>query len=86
MSGVTRLGQDSASGLVITGSTDVFVNGTGAGRIGDAIEPHDDSPHNGAVIVTGSSTVFVNGIPLARAGDSASCGHPLTGSDNVFSG
>jgi hypothetical protein len=33
-----------------------------------------------------STTVFANNIGVVRAGDAATCGHPATGSDNVFSG
>lgn len=86
MAGVARVGQDFAAGVAITGSLNVNVNGTGAVRIGDAIEGHDDAPHNAPVMVTGSETVFVNGIPLCRMGDVASCGHQISGSFNVNAG
>jgi hypothetical protein len=33
-----------------------------------------------------SSTVYANGILICREGDPATCGHPATGSGNVFSG
>lgn len=85
-SGIARFAQDSAGGLLISGSTNVFVNGSGACRIGDVIQSHGDSPHTTSLVVTGSNTVFVNGIPVSRFGDVSSCGHQLTGSLNVFSG
>ena len=84
MSGVTRKSQDSAGAILIGGSTNVIVNGTGAVRIGDAVKPHALGPHTSAVMVTGSSTVFVNDIPVCKAGDLASCGHKSSGSGNVF--
>lgn len=73
------------------GSLNVFVNGYGACRIGDALQPHtflvgnQCIPHI-AVINTGSSSVFVNGIGISRLGDSADQGFILTGSSNVFAG
>jgi uncharacterized Zn-binding protein involved in type VI secretion len=86
MSGVARLGADVAGGLILTGSQDVFVNGTGAARIGDAVQGHGNGEHSNPVLVTGSSTVFVNDIPLCRAGDISSCGHQASGSSDTFAG
>lgn len=85
MSGVSRMGIDSAGGVIITGSNDVYINSANAVRIGDSVAGHGNSPHSSPVMVTGSPTVFVNEIPLCKAGDLASCGHPSTGSPNVFS-
>lgn len=85
MSGVSRLGIDSAGGTIITGSNDVYINSANAVRIGDAVAGHGDNEHASPVMVTGSSTVFINSIPLCKSGDLASCGHPSTGSLNVFS-
>lgn len=85
MSGVSRLGLDSAGGTIISGSDNVLVNSAKAVRIGDAVASHGDEPHNSPVMATGSSTVFVNNIPLCKAGDSATCGHQSTGSFDVFS-
>lgn len=86
MPGITRQGQDAAGGTNVAGSGNVFVNGTGAVRIGDAVAGHGPGPHGGPVMTAGSGTVFVNGIPVCRAGDAASCGHPASGSGNVFAG
>lgn len=84
MPGITRKNADTAGGRVTSGSSNVFVNGNAAARIGDSIAPHGDSPHNNARMEEGSSTVFVNGIAVCRTGDSATCGHKSTGSSNVF--
>ena len=90
---VVRLG-DSCSGHddysprpSVSGSTNVFVNGIPAHRMGDAWDIHStDSSHTGSAIA-GSSTVFANGIPLCRIGDAIDCGSTMvTGSPNVFSG
>lgn len=86
MPGVTRQGIDSAGGLLLTGSNDVFANSSAIVRVGDVVQSHGDSPHDSAVMVTGSSTVFCNSIALCKAGDIASCSHPSSGSNDVFSG
>lgn len=69
--------------LYAQGSSDVFVNGTGAVRIGDQTFCSDAA-------AVGSSTVFVNGIGVHRKGDRTS-GHQswvpnaaLTSSGDVF--
>ena len=70
-------------------SSNVFVNGKGAGRVGDAYPAHGcpvHSPHGG-VIASGSGTVFINGIPAGRIGDAVSCGGSVAeGSGDVFVG
>lgn len=69
-------------------STNVFINGRGAHRVGDHWEVHCCGPvcHD-SVQATGSSTVFVNGKALARIGDSIACGSTnATGSSNVMVG
>jgi len=88
MTGIARKGQDTAGGgVALGGSLNVYVNGTGAVRIGDTVASHGLSPHSPIPpMVSGSTTVRVNGIGVCRAGDVASCGHPITGSINVFAG
>lgn len=72
-----------------SGSSNVFINGKPALRVGDAWATHcDPSPscHAGTQ-ASGSATVFVNGRPLARIGDSVDCGSAVAaGSANVFAG
>lgn len=86
MPGISREGQDAAGGTNIQGSSNVFVNGSGAVRIGDAVAGHGPGPHAGPVMAAGSGTVFVNSIGVCRAGDPATCGDSDTGSSNVFAG
>lgn len=83
---IVRANQDKAGGIVIEGSSNVFVNGKPMSFINAKIQPHGSSPHNSARISQGSKTVFVNGKAVARSGDKATCGHPCTGSDNVGAG
>ena len=71
-------------------SGDVFVNGKGAHRVGDAWLPHTcpSIPEtHGSSQASGSATVFVNGKALARIGDSIACGSSnATGSGDVYAG
>lgn len=71
---------------LIQGSSNVFINNKGAGRLGDKYGAHsceDHSSHND-YIKSGSSTVYINGKPAARIGDSVLLGGKVaTGSNNV---
>jgi hypothetical protein len=40
----------------------------------------------GPQMIAGSNKVFIGGIAVCNAGDLATCGHPATGSPNVFVG
>lgn len=74
---------------IASGSSDVFINGRPAARVGDASTTHLRpgavcTPHV-SNIISGSPNVFVNGRPLARIGDPlAACTQIAQGSDNVF--
>jgi uncharacterized Zn-binding protein involved in type VI secretion len=80
-----------ATTVTDVGSSNVFVNGYGVCRQGDAIQIHNIKvgqycvPHT-AVINTGSNSVYVNGKPIARNGDSTDLGTLTSGSSNVFAG
>lgn len=71
------------------GSPNVYINGSPAGRVGDAYTTHGcpvHAPHSG-VIASGSGTVFINGRAAGRIGDPVSCGGSVSiGSSNVFVG
>jgi uncharacterized Zn-binding protein involved in type VI secretion len=84
MPGAARAGVDVAGGTIAVGSPDVFADGAPWSRIGDAVTPHGKGKHRGPVMAEGSPNVFANGIPVSRQGDHANCGHPATGSGNVF--
>ena len=90
MPGISRAGMDTAGNTILTGKSNVRVNGMPAAHIGSAIAPHcaGDCPnqHTAPVISTGSGMVRVGGIPVCRAGDSATCGHSATGSGTVRAG
>ena len=85
MPGSVRKTRDFAGGPLITGSSDVLVNGRAMVRKGDLVASHGRKPHSGAVkMIQGARTVFCNGRPACRAGDLASCAHRATGSSNVI--
>ena len=52
----------------------------------DDVQGHAPGVHAGPVMIAGSKNVFINGIAVCNAGDFATCGHPATGSSNVFVG
>ena len=87
MPGISRNEQDVAGGVAIEGSSNVNVNGKGVVRLGDKVASHGIAPHSPTPPMTSSSsTVKVNSIGVVRAGDSASCGHTISGSNNVNAG
>ena len=70
-------------------SGNVYINGKGAGRVGDNYPAHGcpvHPPHSGN-IAAGSETVYINGRAAGRIGDPVSCGGRVAiGSGNVFIG
>ncbi len=70
-------------------STDVYINGRGAGRMTDVYHTHGcpaHPPHTG-IIARGSQTVYINGLQAGRIGDPVSCGGSvMEGSPDVFIG
>lgn len=87
MPGIARVGVDKAGG-VVTGNLapTVFVNGSPIVVKGAAIAGHGLGPHAGPVMDEASTDVFACGIAICRSGDLATCGHPVSGSDNVLTG
>ena len=66
-------------------STNVFINGLGAHRVGDSWEEHCNGGCHIGYQETGSPNVFVNSKSLARIGDDITCGSTnVGGSTNVF--
>lgn len=95
MSNATRLGDldtghDACPPTALnSASTNVFINGKGAGRVGDSYVAHGcvNHPSHSGVIASGSSSVFINGRAAGRIGDAVSCGGSVAeGSSNVFIG
>ena len=88
MPGISRVGVDTAGGTIVGNlAPTVFVNGAPIVVKGADVEPHGLPPHSPQPVMVGhSATVFACGIPVRRQGDEASCGHPATGSGNVFAG
>ncbi len=87
MPGISRVGQDTAGGMILTGgNATVFVNGTAVAVRGSAVASHGQNEHAAPIMVSASGSVFASGINVCRQGDSASCGHVATGSGNVLAG
>ena len=95
MAAQTRVGDlstghdDCPPVALVSGSTNVFINGKAAGRVGDAYASHSCPAHpsHAGTVSSGSGTVTINGRPAARVGDAVSCGGSVAqGSGNVFIG
>lgn len=95
MPNATRLGDmdtghDACAPTALnSASSDVIINGKGAGRVGDSYAPHGciAHPSHSGTIESGSSSVFINGKAAGRIGDPVSCGGSVAeGSGNVFIG
>ncbi len=87
MPGIARVNLDTAGGTIVGAlAPTVFVNGKPIAVKGAAVAGHGTAAHAGPVMAQHSATVFAEGIPVCRRGDQATCGHPATGSGNVFAG
>lgn len=95
MPNATRLGDMDtghdacAPTALISASSNVIINGKGAGRVGDSYAAHGCVVHlsHSGTIASGSTTVFINGKPAGRIGDSVSCGGSVAeGSGDVIVG
>jgi uncharacterized Zn-binding protein involved in type VI secretion len=83
MSGICRVGVDSAGGIILGGgNSTVFANGALVAVNGDAVQGHGNGVHAGPTMIA-SSTVFINGKMACKAGNQATCGHAASGSGNV---
>lgn len=95
MARATRLG-DNCTGhdaceprRLITASENVYINGRGAGRVGDMYASHSclEHPPHQDYISQGSQTVFINGKNAGRIGDAVAIGGAvMEGSEDVFVG
>lgn len=95
-SGDIGAGHDNCENVaIVTGSSNVFIDGKPAARCGDIFAAHDclnfssKHPKHIPIIVTGSSNVFIDGKSAARCGDKTDCfpfgtGVIESGSDSVF--
>lgn len=88
MSGICRVGTDSAGGVITGVNQDgtVYANGSLVSVDADPVTPHGSGVHAGPVMIANSKQVFINGIPVCKEGNTATCGHPASGSSDVFVG
>ncbi len=87
MPGIARVGVDAAGSTIVGALVpSVLIDGNPVAVVGAQVSGHGRRAHSGPTMASGSSTVFANGIPVCREGDSATCGHPTSGSPDVFAG
>lgn len=75
------------TGQIISGSSNVNINGKAAARAHVDNARCDDHGPGPKVLAQGSSTVYINGYPAARVNDRTECDAKISaGSNNVFIG
>ncbi|AAZ34154.1 PAAR domain-containing protein [Pseudomonas savastanoi pv. phaseolicola] len=75
------------TGQIISGSSNVNINGKAAARAHVDKASCDDHGPGPKVLAQGSSTVYINGYPAARVNDRTECDAKISaGSNNVFIG
>jgi len=80
MPGITRVGIDSAGGVIRgPGASLLTINGAPASLVGDEVTGHGSGSHASAVMVQGSAILTVNGVAVVLAGMRASCNDVATG-------
>lgn len=88
MGGICRVGVDSAAGVIlgVNQNGTVFANGSLVSVDKDKVQGHGPGAHAGPVMIANTKNVYVNGIAVCKEGNTATCGHPASGSNNVFVG
>jgi uncharacterized Zn-binding protein involved in type VI secretion len=86
MPGISRnSGTDVAGGALIEGSPNVFADNDPAVRLGDSVAGHGPGPHAAPVMADANGgEVYANNILVCHQGNVASCGHPSSGSGDVY--
>lgn len=88
MPGICRVNKDIAGGVIAGQIQDgtVYANGYVVSVDEDPVTPHGIFPHSAPVMIANSKNVYINGILVCNEGDLATCGHPASGSTDVFVG
>lgn len=88
MAGICRVNKDVAGGTIIGTLQDgtVFANGFLVSVNQDAVQGHGVGEHAGPVMVADTNNVFINNIAVCKESNQATCGHPASGSVDVFVG
>lgn len=81
---VCRANIDKAGGVIMGGSSTVFIDGFPVALVGNRVQSHGDSPHKNAIMINGSSKFIVDGIAVCLESISkATCGHPAVSTSSV---
>lgn len=87
MGKLCRANIDKAGGIILGGSSTVFVDGFPVALQGNSIQQHGDNPHADAKVINGNPNVVVDGIPVCMEGMSkGTCGHMATSTSSVSIG
>ena len=87
MARICRANIDKAGGVILGGSSTVFLDGYPVALEGNAIqkhEPHNQKKHQNAIVINGNPKIIVEGIPVCVEGYSkGTCGHIATSESSV---
>lgn len=87
MGSICRANIDKAGGLILGGSSTVFIDGYPVALEGNSIQGHGDNPHANAKIINGNPNVVVDGIAVCVSGTSkGTCDHIATSDSSVSVG
>jgi uncharacterized Zn-binding protein involved in type VI secretion len=85
MGKVCRANIDKAGGIILGGSSTVFIDGFPVALQGNRISDHGDNEHNSPVVINGTSRFIVDGTPVIIEGYSkGTCGHLATSGSTVI--
>jgi uncharacterized Zn-binding protein involved in type VI secretion len=81
---VCRANIDRAGGIILGGSSTVFIDGYPVALEGNRVADHGNNEHDSAIVIGGASRFVVDGIPVILEGTSrATCGHIALSTSSV---
>lgn len=81
---VCRANIDKAGGIILGGSSTVFIDGYPVALQGNRVADHGNNEHNSPIVINGTPKFIVDGIPVIVEGISkATCGHPPISNSSV---
>lgn len=81
---VCRANIDKAGGIILGGSSTVFIDGYPVALEGNRVADHGDNEHNSPIVINGTSRFIVDGLPVIVEGLSkATCGHIASSNSSV---
>lgn len=81
---VCRANIDRAGGIILGGSSTVFIDGYPVALEGNRVVDHGNNEHSSAIVINGTSRFVVDGLPVIVEGVSkATCGDVALSNSSV---